>query len=1039
MNKLTEGAIAGHMMHMYENTDLSFADIAKVLSDAAEGRLEFTEKTDGQNNYLSFNVKDSEARAARNKDHQKKGGVNIAGLRTFFTTERVEAGKNPAPESVVRAFEESMISFERVVKKFPHEVQEELFLDESDNPIFYNTEVMAVENPNVVSYDKDTLLIQQTGHKKRDPETGHFENLESDEISKYLEALKTALEKFNDEVREQKFSFEINQIKKLNVLEEENILEKAISSLQKEASSAGIGMNETIGDYLIAKIDKYIIDSGFYFPESVQMKILNIFLQIADPGDTKKEFLVRDINHLKELIKQNGESEKTGFQLTQIEKFRDKSFVAATLKKAIKPIEIIIHEFAVEVLRGFESAWIIDNSEKADGLARYLDDAVKTLERASTDYEAIVPVLQSQLTKLKRVDDQFDISTPVEGIVFSYKGATYKFTGNFAPFNQLNGLFTFGRSGVPALKGKYEPEEEKQMELLEQEGSEENITYVFIPGGFKPPHKGHISLVRQAYEQNESANIVIMSGKEHRGGSEGEVLVTWEQAEKIFNILLESAGFIMGAGARQVQIDYFDPIDTGRISKAGKPILTRSPIHRIGQFVQDFESGSEITIVSSKADEKYGEIFEKVLSHYTDEINIKTVALNTADIKEGEKISATVIRRTIEASDDASSIAQFYPDNLPPEQLELIFNILKGEIKNEDIVYEELISMVENTLSEMSSMAGSSIAGYSAPGPDDLEEEQMNIKEKKLRDLVRRVIKIKKRKIEEQKLKEEKLRYLIRRLLIVEAKNESPPHRLTSINVLDDFFNLNATNVERVYKKLSSSEKQRDSFKKHFINAIVNKLQLENVYSEIKRFVIAKSEKSDFAVRQKAGLFEQDLKVKIGDTGMLEKEPEEEELEAEKELERTKPEDFSEEEQLEGLDPIGRQHAATAFNAVIENIITARDGLLGDDTHALDPSEPDSPEYTERQIFTFYLFLNFELYFRLWEERYFAGVGPEVEEIESAAEGAAEKATPEMPETGEEIPVEEPEEGEEAPVEEPEEGEEAPAEEPKEKEVPPAI
>ena len=53
---LSEGAIAGHMMHLYENTDLSFADIAKVFRDTANGKLEFTEKTDGQNNYLSFNL-----------------------------------------------------------------------------------------------------------------------------------------------------------------------------------------------------------------------------------------------------------------------------------------------------------------------------------------------------------------------------------------------------------------------------------------------------------------------------------------------------------------------------------------------------------------------------------------------------------------------------------------------------------------------------------------------------------------------------------------------------------------------------------------------------------------------------------------------------------------------------------------------------------------------------------------------------------------------------------------------------------------------
>ena len=32
---------------------------------------------------------------------------------------------------------------------------------------------------------------------------------------------------------------------------------------------------------------------------------------------------------------------------------------------------------------------------------------------------------------------------PSEGIVFKYKGKTYKFTGAFAPVNQITGLINF--------------------------------------------------------------------------------------------------------------------------------------------------------------------------------------------------------------------------------------------------------------------------------------------------------------------------------------------------------------------------------------------------------------------------------------------------------------------------------------------------------------------------------------------------------------------------------------------------------------------
>ena len=36
-----------------------------------------------------------------------------------------------------------------------------------------------------------------------------------------------------------------------------------------------------------------------------------------------------------------------------------------------------------------------------------------------------------------------DAIVPSEGIVFKYKGKTYKFTGAFAPVNQITGLISF--------------------------------------------------------------------------------------------------------------------------------------------------------------------------------------------------------------------------------------------------------------------------------------------------------------------------------------------------------------------------------------------------------------------------------------------------------------------------------------------------------------------------------------------------------------------------------------------------------------------
>ena len=47
-----------------------------------------------------------------------------------------------------------------------------------------------------------------------------------------------------------------------------------------------------------------------------------------------------------------------------------------------------------------------------------------------------------QLDRLNAIGG-FDAIVPSEGIVFKYKGKTYKFTGAFAPINQITGLIYF--------------------------------------------------------------------------------------------------------------------------------------------------------------------------------------------------------------------------------------------------------------------------------------------------------------------------------------------------------------------------------------------------------------------------------------------------------------------------------------------------------------------------------------------------------------------------------------------------------------------
>ena len=113
------------------------------------------------------------------------------------------------------------------------------------------------------------------------------------------------------------------------------------------------------------------------------------------------------------------------------------------LKTYIRPIELAINDFAVELLKGLESTLIDDTGEEVERLRGEVSNAISAIE--SSGDENAMAILKTQMEKLKSVSN---ITSPVEGVVFIYKGNAYKFTGSFSTANQILGLFKYGRKGT---------------------------------------------------------------------------------------------------------------------------------------------------------------------------------------------------------------------------------------------------------------------------------------------------------------------------------------------------------------------------------------------------------------------------------------------------------------------------------------------------------------------------------------------------------------------------------------------------------------
>jgi len=118
----------------------------------------------------------------------------------------------------------------------------------------------------------------------------------------------------------------------------------------------------------------------------------------------------------------------------------DKVKVADQVKKNMTPFESLFFELGAEVLKNAEG-FLAANPDKAVQAIRKQVAAAISDVRKGGDLKKLNKV-KAQLAKIKSIGG-FDKIVPSEGLVFIYKGKTYKLTGAFAPINQITGLMTF--------------------------------------------------------------------------------------------------------------------------------------------------------------------------------------------------------------------------------------------------------------------------------------------------------------------------------------------------------------------------------------------------------------------------------------------------------------------------------------------------------------------------------------------------------------------------------------------------------------------
>ena len=405
------GALAGHLAHLQENLDFTFGELKSILGDVTSGKMPSVEKVDGQNIFFAFKVdpQTGSIRTARNKGDLLKGGMTP----DEFSAKWVG---HPAEDAFVNGF----AAIEAGLAQLSDTDLEDIFTSTVDGGSrFINAEIVYTGNPNVINYGADYIVMHNLQEFSPDGKLVDVQLSDGD-----FGALIAGVERAQKEQDAKSWKVVGPQVTKLQNLSGTGVQE----ALEAGINDLGVSDSMTLGDYVEEKLRSGLVGD---LPIAVH-KQEALIKRIIDIGQGVES---KDLPPLKDLkAGLNKETQK------KISSMATQANAMKVLSQALKPVELVIHSLAIEVLSGLVSALTGGHDEEIERMRNELESAKeKIMSAKDAKSDARREMLKTQLEKLGSSEN---ISSSMEGIVFEHppgSKALYKLTGAFAPLNQIIG------------------------------------------------------------------------------------------------------------------------------------------------------------------------------------------------------------------------------------------------------------------------------------------------------------------------------------------------------------------------------------------------------------------------------------------------------------------------------------------------------------------------------------------------------------------------------------------------------------------------
>jgi len=409
---LLMGGAYGHMNHPFDDKELTFKDLKKIIELGLSGKLDrednVTEKTDGQNLMISY--KDGKLIAARNKGHLKNKGETALSIKDV---EKKFKGRG----NIRNAFVFAMRDLSKAIGALSKKQQDKIFGNGSK---FMSLEVMWPASENVVNYDITELLF----HGAIEYDDSGRPIGQAKDSARMLQGM---IKQVNQHIQKH---YKISKPNFVTVPKHQDfgkMKKKFHGRLSKLQSQYALKDNDTLGLYHQRFWEEYIFNAAKQFKYKIPTNVLKRLTMRWAFFD--KSYSVRDMR-----------------ATIQNDKFLDWTLTtdkldhARMVKENMKPFEELFFEVGAEIMKNMDGWLAVNPAKSVQNMRKKLKSAISDI-RSGGDLKKLNK-LKIQLDRLNAIGG-FGAIVPTEGLVFKYNGNIYKFTGAFAPINQITGLMFF--------------------------------------------------------------------------------------------------------------------------------------------------------------------------------------------------------------------------------------------------------------------------------------------------------------------------------------------------------------------------------------------------------------------------------------------------------------------------------------------------------------------------------------------------------------------------------------------------------------------